>query len=58
MKEELKNIGEVSVKLVRVLLNGTRPGGAHQLDTFKPAIGSSGVPEKALKGRAMSNRAT
>lgn len=55
MKEKLANIGEVTAKLYRV-----RKTGQVTEDTraFNSAVDSMGVPEKALKGRAISSRAT
>lgn len=55
MKEKLANIGEVTAKLYRIRKLREIDGDYYE---FKDAVGSEGVPEKALKGRAISSRAT
>lgn len=55
MKEKLANLGEVTVKISRVRETGHTP----RYDRiFQEVVGASGIPEKALKGRAISSLAT
>jgi hypothetical protein len=50
MKKEFKELGTICVKLWRV----HKQGKAHQWTAKDPNEGMSSVPEKALKGRAIS----
>ncbi|KAF2481709.1 hypothetical protein BDY17DRAFT_325226 [Neohortaea acidophila] len=52
---QLANVGKVQAVLRRCLQSGPQSATAHR--NFEPALGSN-VPEKALKGRAVSSRIT
>lgn len=54
-KEKLALLGEVSVKLHRVRKLGTCEARRNE---FKPTVDTAGIPEKALKGRAIFSYAT
>ena len=56
LKEKLKNFGEVKVELFRCKAVGVSTV-SRKSNSFVPVV-QSGIPEKALKGRAISNYAT
>ena len=52
--QRLSKIGEISVTLWRGRETGIPP---RQIEHKFKALGEKGIPEKALKGRAVSNHA-
>ena len=55
MYEAFKELGTIGVSLLRVRQTGIIPG--DRPETFKPVCGDSKIPEKTLKGRAISSQA-
>jgi hypothetical protein len=54
--EKFKNVGEIKIELHRCQKTATGRGGDHRLE-FK-GVGDADIPEKALKGRSVSNHTT